>query len=150
METNHFYRKWDWIQWRCNRPTTRKYYLRWWKWIKCEWKSFQEFKNDMYDSYLEHVKIHWEKNTTLDRIDRNKNYWKSNCRWATYEIQNSNLPQNNMIEYNWEIKTLFAWCKKLWLPVSTIHKRYRNWCPIERLFSKEYHYRNQFWFGKKY
>lgn len=31
-----------------------------------------------------------KKNTTLDRIDGTKGYELSNCRWATYSVQNTN------------------------------------------------------------
>lgn len=95
MTNTHFFRKRDWIQWRCNRPKHKKYYLRWGKWIKCEWKNFKEFMDDMYDSYSKHIEEYWEKQTTLDRIDWNLNYCKSNCRWATYKEQNNNISTNN-------------------------------------------------------
>lgn len=29
--------------------------------FKVEWNSFEEFKNDMYDSYLQHIKKYGEK-----------------------------------------------------------------------------------------
>lgn len=57
------------------------------KGIKCHWKDFFEFKKDMYESYLGHVRKFGEKQTTIDRINSKKNYCKSNCRWATYKEQ---------------------------------------------------------------
>lgn len=94
LTNTHFYRKRDGMQWRCNRPTHLKYNLRWGKWIKCLWKSFIEFKDDMYESYLMHVKQYGEKQTTLDRINSNGHYYKDNCRWSTYKEQNNNLSTN--------------------------------------------------------
>lgn len=58
--------------------------------IKVEWKSYQEFKDDMYKSYKEHAKLFGEKQTTIDRIDVNGNYCKKNCRWATWKEQSGN------------------------------------------------------------
>lgn len=57
-------------------------------------KDFLEFKKDMYDEYLEHVKKHGERNTTLERKDVNGNYSKDNCTWATYQEQASNTRRN--------------------------------------------------------
>lgn len=57
------------------------------KGIRCLWKDFESFRDDMYKSYLKHVKKFGEKETTLDRIDSSKNYHKSNCCWATWKEQ---------------------------------------------------------------
>ena len=58
------------------------------------WFDFANFKNDMYESYLEHVAIHGEKDTTLERKNVNGDYCKENCLWTTREEQSRNTRKN--------------------------------------------------------
>ena len=55
-----------------------------------EYKFFIDFFDDMYQSYAEHKIKYGEKDTTLDRINPNGDYTKSNIRWATRVEQQNN------------------------------------------------------------
>ena len=70
-----------------NNPKYKNYGARG---IKMEWKSFEDFLADMYDSYKRHSKKYGEQNTTLERINVDGNYCKENCRWATWDEQARN------------------------------------------------------------
>lgn len=108
---NRLYRIWCNMKNRCNDPHNPKYHIYGGKGIKvCEpWNDFVSFQNDMESSYLEHVKIHGERNTTIDRIDSNLDYNPDNCRWATYTIQGNNTSATRKIEFNGETHTLREW-----------------------------------------
>lgn len=112
---------------RCEKPWNNMYYLYWWRWIEFKWKTFDEFKNDMYETYLLHCENFWEKNTTIERIDNDKNYCKENCRWATYKEQSNHLSTNKKVEYHWKTyNSVSLMCDDLWLDYNLISRRLRQ------------------------
>ena len=119
-QNNRLYRIYNWIQNRCNNKNVVSYNNYWWRWIKCEWKNFEEFFHDMKEWYEEHL--------TIDRIDNNWNYCKENCRWATKKEQ-ANNKRNNRI-YEW--KTISEWCDELWLKRRIIDWRLWRWWSVKR------------------
>ncbi|HUW18251.1 MAG TPA: hypothetical protein VMW16_03030 [Sedimentisphaerales bacterium] len=87
-----FYRIWKGMRNRCynkNEPAYPKYGGRG-IYITERWHEFENFKHDMYDSYLLNSKRVGEKNISIDRKDNDGNYCPENCRWVTVKIQNSN------------------------------------------------------------
>jgi len=61
---------------------------------------------------------------TIDRIDNNKNYCKSNCRWATMSEQSKNRGDFNiLIKYNNEEMVLKDWARKLDIKYATLYNR---------------------------
>ena len=60
---------------------------------------------------------------TIDRIDGTKGYSPENCRWVSYEKQNTNRSDNIYLEYNGEKRTLNCWCKILNLPYPKMYYR---------------------------
>lgn len=87
MYKTRIYGIYRWVKGRCSNPNHISYKYYWWKWIKILWERFEDFYRDMWDSYNEHVKLYWEKETTLDRINRDWDYCKENCKWSTRKEQ---------------------------------------------------------------
>jgi len=85
-----FYNTYFRMKSRCENKNNPKYKHYGARGIQCSWVSFDQFKEDMYESFLRHEKIHGGRQTTIDRIDVNRDYCKENCRWATIAEQNRN------------------------------------------------------------
>lgn len=90
MSKTRFYEIWKGINQRCNNKKDDRYLDYGGRGIKNKWIKFESFYKEMYPSYLIHLAEFGEKQTTIDRIDNNKNYCKKNCKWSTYKEQNNN------------------------------------------------------------
>lgn len=115
-----FYRRWHAMMSRCGKHKNYlniKVYKRWHKYIN--------FKEDMYKSFLEHIKKYGWKNTTIDRINNKGNYKKSNCKWSTVKEQNNNFSRNRFYTYDGETLTVSQWYDKL-KPVVSVHCFYNR------------------------
>jgi hypothetical protein len=102
MKGTRTYRLWCAMKTRCNR-VNQDYSCRGITYDK-RWDSFENFYFDMGEV---------PDGMSLDRIDVNGNYEKSNCQWATREQQANNTRANVFIEYNGKRQTLAQWAKEL-------------------------------------
>ncbi len=73
---------------------------------------------------------------TLDRIDNNKGYNPSNCRWADYLTQENNRENNNRYFYEGKNRTLTEWSRALNINYETLRTRLKNNWTIKDAFTR--------------
>lgn len=102
MSKTRFYTIWRGMRARCLNPKNKDFKNYGERGITvCDsWAEFENFKNDMYESYLEHISEFGEKDTTIERIDSNSGYSLKNCTWATQIEQQKNRTNNRHVEWN--------------------------------------------------
>lgn len=102
------YSTWENMLQRCTNPKAKKYHLYGGRNITvCDrWSSsFQSFYEDMGPRPI---------NTTLDRIDSNKGYFKENCKWSNPREQLVNVRSfQQLIKLNDIVKTTEEWLRDL-------------------------------------
>lgn len=131
---------------RCTKITDREYKNYWLRWIKCERETFEDFLNDMYESFKQHNEIYWWRNTQIDRIDYNWNYCKSNCRRVTIKEQANNKRNIKIINYNWIDYHAKELSLKFNIPYKTFLWRLSKWKDINELIKPInilYHHKNK-------
>ena len=98
-----------------------------------EWKeNFMNFYEWAYSSGYDENKPAYQ--CTLDRIDGNKDYEPSNCRWVTQKEQVNNINRNRIIEYKGEKRTLAEWADRLDINYQTIYSRLSRGWSVDRAF----------------
>lgn len=99
-----FHTIWKAMRQRCTNPNAFGWYAYGGRGIKiCDrWlESFENFRDDMYESYLRHITEFGEKDTSIDREDSKEGYSKENCQWATRTEQSRNTRSTAKPE-NWK------------------------------------------------
>lgn len=72
--------------------------------VSRSWEKFKNFLSDMGSSYADGL--------TIERVDSNKSYSKSNCRWATNAEQQANKRNNRVVYYCGKKMHLAELCRR--------------------------------------
>lgn len=119
LSKTRLYNIWRKMKARCYNKNTMQYRDWGGRGIKVcdEWRNnFQAFYNwSMTNGYQEDL--------TIDRIDNNKGYSPSNCRWVDVKTQARNKRNNRNITINGDTYCLTDWCKVLNLNYKKVHNR---------------------------
>ena len=129
MYNTSTYRAWCGMKSRCNNQKNKRYYDYGGRGISvCErWNNFENFYKDMG------IK---PKGKSLDRIDNNKGYEPSNCKWSIPIEQLNNTRRNSYITYRGNTKTVAEWARYLGVEYGAIHTRViRGWA-AEKIIEK--------------
>jgi len=112
-----FYNIWRGMIQRCTNPEMNNYKYYGGRGITvCDkWLDYDNFIDDMYDSY--------SKGLTIERVNVNGNYQPSNCCWVTKADQNRNQRKTIFITYNGQTKPRETWAKEYGLYGSTVKDR---------------------------
>lgn len=128
------YHIWASMLQRCKNPKAISYPLYGEKGIEVcsEWEYFINFNEWA-------IKNGYEEHLTIDRIDNNKNYEPSNCRWVTMKEQQNNRENNIILSYDNKSGNLEFWSNRTEIPVETLRSRcYYGW-ETERILNQPKH-----------
>jgi hypothetical protein len=124
------YRAWRAMKTRCTCPSQRLWHRYGGRGIKIspEWEhSFEQFLSDMGNC---------PPGCSLDRIDNDGNYEKSNCKWSSHEEQCAHTSQTVLLTYNGKTQPAPVWAKELGFKNTwSIHRKINAGLPIDKVFA---------------
>lgn len=91
------------------------------------WLNFYHFIEDMGIAPVD---------LTLERLNNNLGYFKSNCKWATKKEQANNRRGLVFIKHNGEKLTIAQWSDRTGIQHGTLLKRVQKGVPVKNIFSK--------------
>lgn len=130
LSKTRLHRIWHSMYCRCYYSSTNQYKNYGGKGIKVceEWKHIEGFIN----FYNWAIKNGYEENLTLDRIDNDKDYCPSNCRWKTPKEQSNHRTNNVHYTFNGETKTSKQWCEIYNVSQTTLLDRLKRGWTLEQ------------------
>lgn len=93
-----------------------------------EWHSFDKFLSWALEAG-------YKEGLSIDRVDNNRGYSPSNCRWVTMCIQANNKRSNRYIEHDGSSHTVAEWANILGIKEATLRKRLNEGWDVHRAFT---------------
>ena len=122
LSESRIYDIWKELKQRCTNESNIKYKYYGEKGITvCD-----EWANSFISFYNWSIENGYNESLTIDRIDSNKGYNPSNCRWVSYKVQNNNKGNNVRIEMDGVVKTISEWCECYNVPFRRVSDRIRK------------------------
>ena len=98
-------------------------------------KICDEWKNS-YENFLNDMGLPPTSSHSIERIDNDSNYCKSNCKWILVEHQAKNKSNNRKITFNGVTMNLADWSRDTGIKRETIARRLNNGWSIEKALTK--------------
>ena len=96
-----------------------------------------EWKNSFNTFYKWAIENGYKLGLTIERIDVNKNYEPSNCKWISKGEQNFNKRNSYNFTINGKTQCLSVWCREYEMPYLTVYNRITKFgMPIEEALNK--------------
>ncbi len=138
MTKTPLHTRWCDMKKRCYNKNDKRYPRYGGRGIKiCDgWLSFENFKEDMYHSFLQHLEKYGSIDTQIDRINNDGNYELSNCKWSTRREQMLNKANSFVVEYRGIKKHVTQWADEYNIPYKRLKLRIKRGWPVERALNE--------------
>lgn len=127
------YSMWAGILQRCGNPNSDSYHNYGGRGITHDprWADFEKFLEDMLSG--------WAPGLTIERMDNDGNYCKSNCKWIPRAEQLNNRRNNVRIEFEGKTLNATQWSRLVGIPAGTImHRVHKGWSSRDALTIPQY------------
>lgn len=124
------YRIWQSMLRRCDTKSATGYENYGGRGLKVclRWHSYINFKNDMGVC---------PPKFSIERINNNKGYYKSNCKWILKGKQMQNTRRSILIKHKGQTKCAKVWARELKIPAATFWRKVKKGLSIKQILAEK-------------